>query len=142
MTDPKDELGARFDDRRADSEDADTDNSSSTDNVNDAGDTGNTGNTQNNTDNTNNASDAGNASNASNKPGPNKDETATRHRRQVPMYLPDEKANEFNKLYERLDGRSKVAGEGEIEKHADFMEALVEFAIDHEDDLAERLDIK
>jgi hypothetical protein len=58
------------------------------------------------------------------------------------MYLTDEKASELNKLYERLDGRSKIAGEGAIEKHADFMEVLVEFAIDHVDDLAERLDIK
>jgi len=145
MTDPKDELGARFDDRRADSEDTDADNSSSSDDVNNAGNAGNADTTENNSDNTSNAGSSGNTGDAgdtSNKPGPDKDETATRHRRQVPMYLPDEKASEFNKLYERLDGRSKVAGEGAIEKHADFMEALVEFAIDHEDDLAERLDIK
>jgi hypothetical protein len=27
------------------------------------------------------------------------------------MYLPDAKADELDKLYERLDGRSKIAGE-------------------------------
>ena len=57
------------------------------------------------------------------------------------MYLPDEKANLLNGLYERLDGRSKVAGDGGIEKHKDFMEEVVEFAVEHEDELAERLDI-
>ncbi|MDL0125153.1 hypothetical protein PNQ92_06975 [Halobacterium salinarum] len=58
------------------------------------------------------------------------------------MYLPDERADRLNSLYEQLDGRSKVAGEGGIEKHADFMEALVDFAIEHEDELADRLGIK
>ena len=134
MTDPKDELGARFDDRKADSTDED---SGSSDNIDSTDDSNNTSDSN----NTTSSDDPNNAGNTSNKPGPNKDETATRHRRQVPMYLPDKKANTLNKLYERLDGRSKVAGEGEIEKHADFMEALVEFAADHEDDLAERLDI-
>lgn len=124
MTDPKDELGARFDERRADTDSdertdhsRDTDNTSVSDNTSDTGDVGS-------------------------KPGPDRDESATRHRRQVPMYLPDAKADELNKLYERLDGRSKVAGDGGIEKHADFMEALVEFAVDHEDELVERLGIE
>jgi hypothetical protein len=58
------------------------------------------------------------------------------------MYLPDQKADNLNKLYERLDGRSKVAGDGGIEKHADFMMTLVEFAVEHEDELAERLGIE
>jgi len=121
MTDPKDELGARFDERRADTEkDEGTADPNDTDNTSDSHNTGNTG-------------DAGS------KPGPDRDESATRHRRQVPMYLPDAKADELDKLYERLDGRSKVAGEGGIEKHADFMMTLVEFAIEHEDELAERL---
>ena len=124
MTDPKDELGARFDERRADTEkDEGTDQSSDIDNTS----------VPDNTDNTN---DAGS------KPGPDRDESATRHRRQVPMYLPDGKADELNKLYERLDGRSKVAGDGGIEKHADFMVTLVEFAVEHEDELAEQLGIK
>lgn len=134
MTDPKDELGARFNDRKADSTDED---SGTSDNIDSTDDSNNTSDSN----NTNSSGDSNDAGNTGNKPGPNKDETATRHRRQVPMYLPDKKANTLNKLYERLDGRSKVAGEGEIEKHADFMEALVEFAADHEDDLAERLDI-
>ena len=121
MTDPKDELGQRFDERRADT-DEETGQSSNTDNTSVSNNTSNTGGT-------------------GNKPGPDRDESATRHRRQVPMYLPDAKADELNKLYERLDGRSKVAGDGGIEKHADFMVTLVEFAVEHEDELAERLGI-
>ncbi len=120
MTDPKDELGERFDERRADTQ------------------------KENNSGNSNNAGDSGisgNATSTGSKPGPDRDESATRHRRQVPMYLPDEKADELNKLYERLDGRSKVAGDGAIEKHADFMEVLVEFAVENEGELAERLEI-
>ncbi len=124
MTDPKDELGARFNERRADTErDEGTDQPRDTDNTSVSNNTGNT-------------SDAGN------KPGPDRDESATRHRRQVPMYLPDAKADELNKLYERLDGQSKVAGDGGIEKHADFMVTLVEFAVEHEDELAKRLGIE
>lgn len=138
MTDPKDELGARFDERRPDAEkDEDTESTRDSNNMNNTGNSGNTGGTS----NMSSSSDASGSSDTSNKPGPDRDDTATRHRRQVPMYLPDEKANEFNKLYERLDGRSKVAGEGPIEKHADFMEVLVDFAVEHEDELAARLDI-
>lgn len=130
MTDPKDELGARFDERRVDTEEDE-----GTDQLRDAGDTSGS----------NDTGDSGNTSNSSasaNKPGPDRDDSATRHRRQVPMYLPDEKADELNKLYERLDGRSKVAGAGGIEKHADFMMMLVEFAVEHEDELANRLGIE
>ena len=127
MTDPKDELGQRFDERRADTErDEGTDQSSDSDNTSVSDNTG----------------DTGNANEVGSKPGPDRDDSATRHRRQVPMYLPDAKADELNKLYERLDGRSKVAGDGGIEKHADFMVTLVEFAVEHEDELAERLGIE
>jgi len=126
MTDPKDELGARFDERRADTkEDEGTDQPSGA----------------HNTDVTVNSGNSGNAGKTGSKPGPDRDDSATRHRRQVPMYLPDEKAEELNKLYERLDGRSKVAGDGGIEKHADFMVTLVDLAVEHEDELAERLSI-
>ena len=127
MTDPKDELSARFNERKPDDQGEDNtdhpddpDNSSNSDNPNNTGNTSNTG----------------------NKPGPERDQTATRHRQQVPMYLPEEKAEKLNKLYERLDGRSKVAGNGAIEKHADFMETVVEFAVEHEDQLAERLEVE
>lgn len=124
MTDPKDELGARFDERRASTDgDEETDQPS-------------------NVDDTSVSNDTGNASDSGSKPGPDRDESATRHRQQVPMYLPDEKADELNKLYERLDGRSKVAGDGGIEKHADFMVTLVQFAVEHEDELALRLGIE
>ena len=155
MTDPKDELRARFDEqakeetstRSSDSSDSNS-TASKPDSREHADGTGNSQNTG-NTPNTQNTSDANNMDVGNNadgvdtgtKPGPEKETTATRHRRQVPMYLSDQKATDLNKLYERLDGRSKVAGEGGIEKHADFMEALAEFAIENEDELADRLDI-
>jgi hypothetical protein len=128
MTDPKDELGARFEDRRPD-DDKETE-SAGGDSTQDTS-----------TGNMNNSNNLSNTGNTNNKPGPDRDEDATRHKRQVPMYLPEEKASQLNGLYERLDGRSKVAGDGGIEKHADFMETLVEFAAEHEDEMAARLGI-
>ncbi|NGM71575.1 hypothetical protein G6M89_21765 [Natronolimnobius sp. AArcel1] len=130
MSDPKDELGQRFEDRRPDSEDDPdpTANTSNTDNLNNPS----------NSDNTSSSREGG----SSKKPGPDPSPDSTRNRRQVPMYLPDEQADQLNSLYEQLDGRSKVAGKGGIEKHADFMEAVVDFAIEHEEDLAARLDIE
>jgi len=149
MTDPKEELGARFENRRADSgdeelekssEDEEGDSISRSDTTNNADGTGTT-------DNSHNTGDSRNTRNSSNtnstgKPGPDPNPDSTRNRRQVPMYLPEAKADQLNDLYDRLDGQSKVAGDGGIEKHADFMETLVEFAVDHEDALAERLEIK
>jgi hypothetical protein len=123
MSDPKDELAERFENRRADTNESEESTSSS------------------NMQNTGKINNSPNTGNTSNKPGPDRDDTATRHRQQVPMYLPDKKVDELNALYQQLDGRSKVAGEGAIEKHADFMETLVEFAIEHEDELAQRLGI-
>ena len=141
MTDPKDELGARFDDRRADADDESDesgddeggDNMSQSDTADNSGSTGTTDNSH-NTGNSSNTDGTG-------KPGPDPNPDSTRNRRQVPMYLPESKAGQLNDLYDRLDGQSKVAGDGGIEKHADFMETLVEFAIDHEDELADRLEI-
>jgi len=128
MSDPaKDELGARFDEHRPDADTEDNmSNSSSTAQPDDSSSTDNTTNT----------------GNAGNKPGPDPSTDATRDRRQVPMYLPDETADALNGLYERLDGRSKVEGQGGIEKHADFMEELADLAIEHEDELASRLGIE
>lgn len=134
MSDPKDELGQRFDDRRPDSDDKE-ENMSQPDNTRDSS-------VSDNSDTADNSNNTGNSSNTSGKPGPDANPNSTRNRRQVPMYLPDEKADSLNSLYEQLDGRSKVAGEGGIEKHADFMEALVDFAIENEDELAARLGIK
>ncbi|MDB2243004.1 hypothetical protein [Halorubrum ezzemoulense] len=142
MTDPKEELGARFEDRRADSGDEKPEKSSEdegSDNMSQSDTTDNSGSTD-TTDNSHNTSNSRNTD-STGKPGPDPNPDSTRNRRQVPMYLPESKAGQLNDLYDRLDGQSKVAGDGGIEKHADFMEALVEFAIDHEDELADRLEI-
>ena len=55
------------------------------------------------------------------------------------MYLTKEEADIINGLYERLDAKSKLADNGAIEKHRDFMSEVVKLAADHEDDLAEAL---
>lgn len=143
MTDPKEELGARFENRRADSGDEEPEKSSE----DEEGDSRSRSDTTNNADGTGTTDNSYNAGNSSNtdstgKPGPDPNPDSTRNRRQVPMYLPEAKADQLNDLYDRLDGQSKVAGDGGIEKHADFMETLVEFAVDHEDALADRLEIK
>lgn len=156
MTDPKDELGKRFEDRRPDDDptdgtdpaggDPDQPDTAVADEVDNSSDTGDSSYT-NNSNNASNSSDTDNTDNmadsdgSSSTPGPTPDPDATRNRQQVPMYLPDETATRLDALYDRLDGRSKVAGDGGIEKHADFMQALVEFALDHEEDLAARLEI-
>lgn len=131
MSDPKDELGQRFDDRRPDNEG----DSDSTDNTSDASNLDNS-------DNSDNTDYSGSQTSSSEKPGPDPSPDSTRNRRQIPMYLPEAKASQLNSLYEQLDGRSKVAGQGGIEKHADFMEAVVALAIEHEEDLAARLGIE
>ena len=143
MTDPKKELGERFNDRRADSGDRESDesgNDEAGDNMSHS-DTADNPDNADTTDNSYNTVDSGNSGNAS-KPGPNPDPDSTRNRRQLAMYLPEPKAEQLNNLYDRLDGKSKIAGEGGIEKHADFMEALVELAVDHEDELADKLRIE
>jgi hypothetical protein len=142
MTDPKDELGARFDDRRADADDESDE--SSDDEGGDNMSQSNTADNSSSTGNTNNSHNTGDSSNtdSTGKPGPDPNPDSTRNRRQVPMYLPESKADQLNDLYDRLDGQSKVAGDGGIEKHADFMETLVEFAIDHEDELVDKLELK
>ena len=154
MSDPKDELRARFDEQADTDEppaDADnTENSEHTDNSSNPSNASNSSAASNsdnptNTEYTSSTSDSRSAStteSTATSPGPSKDATATRHRRQVPMYLPDEKATALNDLYERIDARSKIAGNGGIEKHADFMEQLVEFAIDNESELADRLGVE
>lgn len=140
MTDPKDELGERFNNRRADS----PDNDSAEHSESEVSETSTQSTATTNSHSTDNSNNTGNSdtTNSTGKPGPNPDPDSTRNRRQVPMYLPEAKANQLNDLYDRLDGHSKVAGDGGIEKHADFMETLVELALDHEEELIDRLKIE
>jgi|APHM01.1.fsa_nt_gi hypothetical protein len=143
MTDPQDELGARFNNRRADSEETESEESSEDKGSHDLNQPETTDNTDSSdtADNSYNTSDADSTDNTS-KPGPDPNPDSTRNRRQVPMYLPEQKVDRLNNLYDRLDGQSKLAGDGGIEKHADFMETLVELAIEHEDELAARLNVE
>lgn len=124
MSDPKDELSARFEERTPGTADEaeDTDTPGSTHDASHASNTGRA-------DGSDDADDAD-------------EPDATRNRRQMPMYLPEDKIESMNRLYDRLDARSKLADEGGIEKHKDFMETVVAFALDHEAELADRLGIK
>lgn len=58
------------------------------------------------------------------------------------MYLSDERTEKLNDLYEQIDARSKITGNGGIEKHRNFMAELVDFAIEHRDEIAGRLGVK
>jgi hypothetical protein len=93
------------------------------------------------TDTTPDTSDTENTSNTGSTRGPDKDPDSTRNQTQVPMYLDEQRAESLNDLYDRLDAKSKLAGDGGIEKHADFMAAMVDLALDSEANLADRLDI-
>jgi len=123
--DPKDELGARFEDRanleRTASKSSDSDNMSE-------------------------SSDSDNASNTSStssasKPGPDKDPDASRNRERVYMAIGSDRAEDLNAMFDRFDARSKLADEGGLEKHGDFWMAAADFLIDHEDELADRLGV-
>lgn len=130
MSDPKDELSARFEERTPGTADEaeDTDTPGSAHDASHASNTDNTG----GADGVDDAGDAGDAV----------EPDATRNRRQMPMYLPEDKIESMNRLYDRLDARSKLADEGGIEKHKDFMETVVAFALDHEAELADRLGLE
>lgn len=65
-----------------------------------------------------------------------------RKRKQTAMYLAPEQRKAVEGLYEQLDARRKLAGEGKVSKHDDFFEAFVAVALDHETEIAERLNIE
>lgn len=116
MTDSKEEFRVRFEYFRPNKDESD-----SVDNMNDIDDSA--------------------VPNMSDNSSPDASTDPIRNRRQVPMYLPEDKATSLNDLYDRLDGRSKTAGEGGLEKHAEFMETLVDLATEHEEELVRRLNI-
>ncbi|MFA9517296.1 hypothetical protein ACERIT_08780 [Halopenitus sp. H-Gu1] len=58
---------------------------------------------------------------------------SVRDRPQTAMYLPEELRERLLDVYEKLDARSKLDDDGEIEKHRHFYEGLVECALDSDD---------
>lgn len=114
--DAKDEMAKRFEIDEPDNTDAASDSDTMAD-----------------TATTQHATDTDNASNTDDSGGSG---DAVRDRRQIPMYLPEPKAERIQETYDELDARSKLAGEGGIEKHKDFFEGFVEAALDN-DELAE-----
>lgn len=79
---------------------------------------------------TSTASDAGGAGDASDT---GVSGGSVRDRPQTAMYLPEELRERLLDVYEKLDARSKLDDDGEIEKHRHFYEGLVECALDSDD---------
>jgi hypothetical protein len=73
------------------------------------------------------ADDTGEAGNAGGSCG------SVRDRPQTAMYLPEDLRERLLDIYEKLDARSKLDGDGSIEKHRHFYEGLVECALDSDD---------
>lgn len=110
--DPKNALSERFAKHR----DAATDTSDAP-NVSDSSDAGGA----------DDASDTGDARDTGGSGG------SVRDRPQTAMYLPEELRERLLDVYEKLDARSKLDDDGEIEKHRHFYEGLVECALDSDD---------
>lgn len=65
-----------------------------------------------------------------------------KERKQVAMYLPADQRSDLRDLYDELDARSTLAGEGGLEKNREFYETVVEVVLDHRHEVADRLDIE
>jgi len=131
--DPKDELRARFEEHNtpntsdSESETDQTDDAADTDNMSDSPNTHNTGSTGNTSE----------AENTGTQPGPERDPDSTRNRKQVAFYLSEKTRERLSERYDEYDALSKLAGEGGIEKHKDFLEPVVRAGLESDqlDDL-------
>lgn len=54
----------------------------------------------------------------------------TRSRSQYPMYLSDDLQEELNDTFDRFNAQRTLDGEGSVEKHKDFLEAVVREGLD------------
>jgi hypothetical protein len=63
----------------------------------------------------------------------------TRSRSQYAMYLPDELQAELDDVFERVNAQRVIDGEAKLEKHKDFLTAVVRAGLDAdwEDELDE-----
>jgi len=57
----------------------------------------------------------------------------------VAFYLPPEQAEAYHDFYEKLDARSKLADEGELKKNRDFNQGVIEFVLEHREEVREHL---
>ena len=64
----------------------------------------------------------------------------TRSMAQYSMYLPEIRTQELKTLYQRINLQRLENDEPEIEKNRHFNRAVVETALDHEDEIRERVD--
>lgn len=58
------------------------------------------------------------------------------------MYLPADQRSDLVEMYEELDARSTLAGDGGLEKNREFYEGLVSFVLDRREELAASLGIE
>jgi hypothetical protein len=129
--DPKDELRARFEDHRTPSEKESESETDQTNKTDDAADTDNMSDSP-NTHNTGSTSDTSETGSTGTRPGPERDPDSTRNRKQVAFYLSEETRDRLSERYDEYDALSKLAGEGGIEKHKDFLEPVVRAGLESE----------
>lgn len=55
---------------------------------------------------------------------------STRSRSQYPMYLSDDLQEELNDTFDRFNAQRTLDGDGSVEKHKDFLEAVVREGLD------------
>lgn len=60
------------------------------------------------------------------------DTESTRSRSQYPMYLSDALQDELNTTFKRFNAQRTLDDEPEVEKHKDFLEAIVSAGLDAE----------
>lgn len=134
--DPKDELRARFEEHTTPDETETVSQAPDTDNVPDGSDTGDSGGST-NAHNTGSTGDADTSDSSGTSPGPNRDPDSTRNRKQVAFYLSETTRERLSERYDEYDALSKLAGEGGIEKHKDFLESVVRAGLESDqlDDL-------
>jgi hypothetical protein len=68
------------------------------------------------------------------------EQTPVKDRPTVMMYLPDDIKDDLGRAFDQLAARRTLEDKPPIEKNRDFYPALVEVALDHSDEIEEKLD--
>lgn len=57
------------------------------------------------------------------------------------MYVPPELATEYHEFADNLDARSKLLGNGGVDKNREFNRTVVEFVLENREEIAEQMDL-
>lgn len=68
------------------------------------------------------------------------EESSTRSMTQYSMYLPEELQRELNTLYQRINLQRLENDKSEIEKNRHFNRAVIETALEHDEEIRERVE--